>query len=172
MPAQAMSGRARAFASGTRVTGCGYVEDSEIPSTPGRLEPNSRIVPSQESDGRVSLAAVFTFGPRLNGVDQGSAMEFLVRAPNVGCALASRAGSRRRTVPDHPDDIRLSIGSELLTPGRVLPGQMTSHRPSGSCTGRRRQFGRWRSRASAPLVQRTRAPVPLHLQDCSPHTRG
>ena len=44
---------------------------SEAPSTPARVVPNSNMVPSQESEGRDSLAALFTFEPRLTGVDQG-----------------------------------------------------------------------------------------------------
>jgi hypothetical protein len=50
---------------------------SEAPS-PGRVEPNKSILASHESDGRLSFAVLFTFGPRLTGVDQSEAIEFLL----------------------------------------------------------------------------------------------
>ncbi len=51
---------------------------SDTPSPPGRVEPNRSVVRSQESDGRVSFAGLFTLGPRLTGTDQLPAIKSLL----------------------------------------------------------------------------------------------
>ena len=51
---------------------------SETPSTLNRVVPSKSVVPSQEIDGRVPLAMLFKFGPRLTGADQAAAIESLL----------------------------------------------------------------------------------------------
>jgi len=48
------------------------VTPSGASSLPGRVEPKYSVIPSQANDARVSLAAVFTFVPRLTGASHGS----------------------------------------------------------------------------------------------------
>jgi hypothetical protein len=62
---------------------------SLLPSGPG-ARPNSSCSPRQESDGRVSLAAVFTAAPRFTGVDHGS-RTFLRLDTQMSCVPAPPA---------------------------------------------------------------------------------